>query len=258
MVLVQVEGTRPGDRVEGSLGERKLRFYLDKRKRVRAISAIALSQAPGGLSLTVTVTPKQGDPIIAGIPVPVRPGEFEEQELSVDPKYVKPPKRVKARIRRERKAMKRLWARKPTRRKWRGNFVWPRKDVICSAFGLKRMFNGELQSRHYGVDIDGRTGSPIRAIGAGRVVMVSNRYYAGGTVVIDHGLKLFSLYFHMSEFSVKTGEQVKKGQLIGKVGRTGRVTGPHVHLSTKIEGLSFDPLSLLEFDFPADVGEKQP
>jgi murein DD-endopeptidase MepM/ murein hydrolase activator NlpD len=85
------------------------------------------------------------------------------------------------------------------------------------------------------------------------VVLVADHYYSGGTVIIDHGLRLFSLYFHLSEFLVETGDRVKKGQLIGKVGRSGRVTGPHLHLGTRVEGLSFDPLSLLEFDF--DNGE---
>jgi murein DD-endopeptidase MepM/ murein hydrolase activator NlpD len=106
------------------------------------------------------------------------------------------------------------------------------------------------------VDIDGKTGDPVVAIGAGRVVMVSDRYYAGGTVVIDHGLRLYSLYFHLSEFLVEVGDNVEKGQLIGKVGRSGRVTGPHLHLGTRVEGLSFDPLSLLKFDF--EGGEARP
>ena len=152
--------------------------------------------------------------------------------------------------------MRSIWRALPSKRKWRGSFVWPRKDEICSTFGAKRMFNKKLASRHFGVDIDGKDGDPVRAIGTGRVVMVSDRYYAGGTVVIDHGLRLYSLYFHLSEFLVKTGDTVEKGQLIGKVGRSGRVTGPHLHLGTRVEGLSFDPLSLLEFDF--DGGEAQP
>jgi murein DD-endopeptidase MepM/ murein hydrolase activator NlpD len=152
--------------------------------------------------------------------------------------------------------MKSIWRALPSKRKWRGSFVWPRKDEICSTFGARRMFNDKLKSRHFGVDIDGKTGDPVLAIGAGRVVMVSDRYYAGGTVVIDHGLRLFSLYFHLSEFQVEVGDMVEKGQLIGKVGRSGRVTGPHLHLGIRVEGLSFDPLSLLEFDF--DEGGAQP
>jgi hypothetical protein len=256
LVVVQVEGAEPGDRVSGVFAERRLRFYIDARRRVRALSAVSWKQEPGEVSLVVTVQPPRGDPVIQGVAVLVLPYGFEEQELKVDPKYVRPPRDVRARIKRERAAMRSVWRAPPTKRKWRGSFVWPRKDEICSTFGAKRMFNHKLKSRHFGVDIDGKTGDPVLAIGAGRVVMVSDRYYAGGTVVIDHGLRLFSLYFHLAEFLVEVGDDVEKGQLIGKVGKSGRVTGPHLHLGTRVERLSFDPLSLLEFDF--GEGEAQP
>jgi hypothetical protein len=247
-LLVQVEGAEPGDRVSGEFAGRKLRFFIDGKGRVRALCAVSWKQKPGDASLVVTVQPPRGDPIIQGVAVPVSGFQFEEQELKVSRKYVRPPQEVRARIRRERASMKSIWRAQPTKRKWRGSFVWPRKDEICSTFGAKRMFNQKLKSRHFGVDIDGKTGDPVVAMGAGRVVMVEDRYYAGGTVVIDHGLRFYSLYFHLSEFLVEVGDMVDKGQLIGKVGRSGRVTGPHLHLGTRIEGLSFDPLSLLEFD----------
>ena len=256
LVVIQVEGAEPGDRVSGEFAGRKLRFFIDGQGRVRALSAVSWKQKPGEVSLVVTVQPPRGDPVIQGVAVPVLEYQFEEQELKVNPKYVRPPKDVRARIKRERAAMRSIWRALPSRRKWSGSFVWPRKDEICSTFGAKRMFNRKLKSRHFGVDIDGKTGDPVVAIGAGRVVMVSDRYYAGGTVVIDHGLRLYSLYFHLSEFLVEVGDAVEKGQLIGKVGRSGRVTGPHLHLGTRVEGLSFDPLSLLGFDFAG--GEARP
>jgi murein DD-endopeptidase MepM/ murein hydrolase activator NlpD len=256
LLVVQVDGAEPGDRVSGEFAGRKLRFFIDEQGRVRALTAVSWKQAPGEASLVVTVQPPRGDPVIQGVAVPVERFGFEEQELKVNPKYVRPPREVRARIRRERAAMKSVWRAQPSSRKWRGSFVWPRKDEICSTFGARRMFNNKLKSRHFGVDIDGKTGDPVVAIGAGRVVMVSDRYYAGGTVVIDHGLRLYSLYFHLSEFLVEVGDNVEKGQLIGKVGRSGRVTGPHLHLGTRVEGLSFDPLSLLKFDF--EGGEARP
>ncbi len=248
LLIVEVSGAMPGDTVKGTFGKRKLRFYLDKVSRVRALTSVELSQEPGQVSLTIEVVLPDGEKVIKGLAVQVKAGEFDETELKVDPKYVKPPKRVLARIKRERQAMRKLWQRKATWRKWNGSFVWPRKDQICSRFGVKRMFNEVQKSRHYGVDIDGKVGGQIRAIGAGRVIMKSDRFYSGGTLVIDHGLKLYSLYFHLSEFLVSEGDLVDKGQLIGKVGRSGRVTGPHLHLSTKIEDVNFDPLSLLEAD----------
>jgi murein DD-endopeptidase MepM/ murein hydrolase activator NlpD len=256
LVVVQVEGARPGDRVSGVFAGRKLRFFIDEQGRVRALSAVAWKQPPGDASLVVTLEPPQGDAIIQGVAVPVLPGKFETQELSVDSKYVRPPRNERARIRSERAALKIVWRAPPTQRKWRGSFVWPCQGEISSPFGARRMFNRKLKSRHFGVDIDQKTGDPVRAVGAGRVVMVAERYYSGGTVIVDHGLRLFSLYFHLSEFLVNTGDMVERGQLIGKVGGSGRATGPHLHLGTRVEGLSFDPLSLLEFDL--GEGEARP
>lgn len=254
LVVIELSGTRPGDRVAGTFDGRRLRFYVDQAGRIRALAAVPLRQRPGIVSLVVQVTPTGEDPVISGSTVEVRAGDFDKQELSVDPRFVKAPPEVKDRIRRERRAMKLLWKRPVTKRSWRGPFVWPHRDRISSAFGLRRVFNGKLRGRHWGVDIDGKFGQPVRAIGSGTVVMVSKRYYSGGTVVIDHGLRLFSLYFHMSSFLVHEGQRVEKGQQIGKIGSSGRVTGPHLHLSVKLEGVTFDPLSLLGADLSEDGG----
>ncbi len=244
LVVIEVRGANPGDRVSGTFQDRKLRFFVDGQGRVRALAAVPLECEPGKVPVEIRVQPAEGDPLVHGTAIEVQAGEFGEQLLRVNPRFVKPPKKYLERIKRERAEIEEIQSAPPTARKWSGSFVWPRKDKICSEFGLRRVFNGELQSRHLGLDIDGRTGSPVRAIGAGRVVMVTNRYYSGGTVVIDHGLRLFSMYFHLSAFSVEKGRRVSKGQLIGKVGRSGRATGPHLHITTKVEDVAFDPLDL--------------
>ena len=249
LLVVEVHGAKGGDRLSGRFGDRKLRFFIDRRGRVRALAAVELEAEPGPAEIEVQVLPKDGAVITETAQVQVKAGKFDEQELRVKRKYVEPPKKYAERIARERVEMEQLWEAPPTARKWRGSFVWPRRDEITSSFGLRRVFNGETQTRHRGLDIDGPTGGSVKAIGAGRVVMVADRYYAGRTVVIDHGLRLFSLYIHLSEELVREGQSVRKGQLIGRVGRTGRVTGPHLHLGTKIEGVTFDPVSLLDFDF---------
>ncbi len=251
--LVELEGALPGDRVSGSFRDRPLRFFLDDSGRLRALGAVKLECPAGPHPLQLKVVPPEGAPISQQTVVTIREGRFDDQKLRVRRKYVKPPKRLHARIRKDREAIKKIWDAPPTARAWQGNFVWPRRDTITSSFGLRRVFNGELQSRHRGLDIDGRRGSPVRAIGSGTVVMVSNRYYSGGTVVIDHGLRLFSLYFHLRGKFVKVGQQVKAGQKIGTVGRSGRATGPHLHLSVKLEGVYFDPQQLLDFDFGGEA-----
>lgn len=252
LVVFTLRGQRPGDVITGTSGGRPLRFFRDEARRVRALAAIPLKRKPGPLPVVVRIQPSDGAPVIHGRSLQVVAGKFDQQELKVDRRFIKPPAAVRRRIRRERRLLRRIWRTQPSPRYWRGNFTWPRRDKICSTFGLRRVFNGRLRSRHYGLDIDGRVGEPVRAIGAGRVVLAQNLYTSGGTVIIDHGLRLFSLYFHLSSFAVARGDRVARGQLIGKVGASGRVTGPHLHLSVKLEGVSFDPLSLLR----ADLEEK--
>jgi len=258
LLLIEIAGTEPGDEVTGSFGKHTLRFFRTARGQARALTAVSLKHKPGPVALQVQVTLPGQDPIVHGRPVTVRAGHFEKQTLRVDSKFVRPPKKFRRQIRQERRALSRLWKAPATERQWRGSFIWPRRDKICSTFGLKRMFNKQLRSRHYGLDIDGKNGDPIVAMGAGRVVMVAERYYSGGTIVIDHGLKLFSLYFHLSAFEVKVGDRVERGHRIGLMGESGRATGPHLHLSNRVENISFDPLGLLNMDLTENQKEGTP
>jgi murein DD-endopeptidase MepM/ murein hydrolase activator NlpD len=121
--------------------------------------------------------------------------------------------------------------------------------VVTAPFGDLRLFNGKKQSQHFGVDLDGSTGDPIEAANDGTVVMVRECYASGNTVIVNHGAGLYTLYFHMSHFDVQPGDKVKQGQLLGRVGKTGRVTGPHLHWSGKIDGLYVDAQALMKLDF---------
>jgi murein DD-endopeptidase MepM/ murein hydrolase activator NlpD len=253
--LLGVDGATAATAVSGSFGDRALHFYRDGAGRLRALSAVPLQQPPGKLSVTVRVE-RGGDgenPVIRSLPVKIRKGKFASQTLRVDPRFLQPPKRAYAQIAADNQALNALWAAKPTARQWRGNFVWPRQDKVGGGFGVRRVFNGTQRSRHWGVDIRGETGDPVQAIGTGTVVLVRDCYYSGGTVVIDHGLSLFSLYFHFSAYDVAVGDRVEQGQCIGKVGSTGRATGAHLHLSTKLGTLPFDPASLFQTDFTEEA-----
>ena len=157
--------------------------------------------------------------------------KWPEQQISVKKTFVNPPKET----------MKRIDAE----RYWRGEFQRPVPGVVTSAFGGRRMFNGELRSYHRGVDLRGAEGTPIKAVADGKVTIAQNMYFAGNTVYLDHGQGVVSSYAHMSRLDVKPGEMVKAGQQIGLVGATGRVTGPHLHLGVNILGVAVDPLSLV-------------
>jgi murein DD-endopeptidase MepM/ murein hydrolase activator NlpD len=106
-----------------------------------------------------------------------------------------------------------------------------------------------------GLDLDGDVGATIVAANRGRVLVASERFYSGGTVLLDHGQGLMTMYFHMSRIDVKPGQLLEKGQGIGAVGASGQVTGPHLHLSTKLGGEYVDPAQLLSLDLSADVDD---
>ncbi len=178
--------------------------------------------------------------------LPVTAAEYQTSTLKVDKKFVdKKSPQLKARIKKESAKVQKALADMDSERHWSGEFFWPRDDAITSPFGVRRLFNGVQKSVHFGLDLDGQVGDPIHVMADGRVALASpDHFYPGSLVIIDHGKGLQSLYFHMSRIDVKTGDMVKKGQLIGAVGKSGRVTGPHLHWSVKLYGNYFDPADL--------------
>ena len=175
----------------------------------------------------------------------VAPRSFPTRTLKVDPAFVTPPPEAAERIERESKELNQVWASPAPEKLWQGAFTRPVPQPANSAFGSRSVFNGEPRSQHAGADFRSPAGTPIKAPNAGRVVIAGSRYFSGDTVVIDHGQGLFSLFAHLSETSVKQGDSVKKGEVIGQVGQTGRVTGPHLHWAVRLNGARIDPLSLL-------------
>ncbi len=219
-----------------------------------AYCSVDIDRDPGDGDLILSahvVTPRKdagpGTPFSKTLRLQVVAGDYDERSLRVKKKYVKPPKHVQARIERDRESIKRALALDSFAPTEPDRFVRPVDKEETSPFGTLRTYNDERQSRHLGLDLDGKTGDPIVAVAPGHVVLVEERYYSGGTVVIDHGGSMFSLYFHMSRFDVKEGDVVRANQRIGAVGKSGRVTGPHLHLSIKIGGHYIDPKTLLAF-----------
>ena len=117
---------------------------------------------------------------------------------------------------------------------------------MTSGFGRRREFNGTIQSRHMGVDFAGVSGAPVRAANRGVVALVDEFYMGGNVIYLDHGAGLVTAYFHLSRANVEAGDTVARGQVIGRVGATGRVTGPHLHWVARYGAITVDPLSLLD------------
>jgi hypothetical protein len=212
---------------------------------VFAFLGIDVQTKPGPYVLTVKVRKAGGLVESVRKDLLVVERTFPSTKLRFKPEYVTPPASLQARIRREAELVS--LAMSVITPEWLGDgpFVAPSDAPTWSNFGQRRLNNDVLQSLHMGLDIRVPFGGPIKASNAGRVVMASDLYLGGKTVIIDHGLGVFSTYGNMSQLLVKRGESVKKGQTVGLCGTTGRSTGPHLHWSVKIFDARVDPEAML-------------
>ena len=117
--------------------------------------------------------------------------------------------------------------------------------AATSSFGRRSVLNGQARSPHSGTDFRAATGTPVRAPNGGRVVLAADQYFSGNTVILDHGQGLFSFLAHLSRITVRDGQIVARGEEVGLSGATGRVTGPHLHWTVRLDGARVDPLSVL-------------
>lgn len=179
----------------------------------------------------------------------IRSKQFPVKKLWVKEDYVTPPEDLLERISREAELTRAIYNIYSPEWFINGDFILPVQGKIFPNFGEKRVFNNKPRSQHNGVDIAALMGTPVKASNSGRVVLASHLYFAGKTVIIDHGLGVFSMYCHFSEIMVSSGHDVEKGEIIGKIGATGRVTGPHLHWSIRIRGNRVDPNALLNLSF---------
>jgi len=241
-VLVVVHGVEGAP--EGTVGSRPATFYL-RGDHAEALVGIPVEQEPGMLQVRVTA-----GPVTLSVPLEVLPPGFPERQLTVASKFVKIPRSARARIKADQAAFQKAWDTPFHPRAFGDNFQKPREAEITARYGDKRTLNGKKPTQHYGLDLDGSTGDEVRAANDGRVVMVRDCYTSGNTVLVDHGAGLLTAYFHLSKFLVKAGQEIRRGELLGLVGKTGRVTGPHLHFGAHIGTLWVNPQALLALPFP--------
>jgi len=175
--------------------------------------------------------------------------KFAERRLKVAEKYVSPPEAEMARINRETALTRKLFTLATPERFWSGSFLKPVPGGVTSPFGRRNFVNDQPRSPHTGVDLRGADGTPVKAPAGGKIIMAEELYFAGNTVMIDHGFGLISYLCHLSAIKVKKGDTVSQGEVIGLVGSTGRVTGPHLHWTIRLLEQRIDPMSLLELKF---------
>jgi murein DD-endopeptidase MepM/ murein hydrolase activator NlpD len=182
---------------------------------------------------------------VASRRVRVGPYPYPEQRLEVEQRYVAPSAAELERIEREKQRVARLWSIESPRR-FDLPLASPLEQLpVASRFGARRIFNGEPRSPHSGADFAAAAGTPVLAAADGRVVLAEEHFFAGKAVFVDHGDGLISMSFHLSEIAIAEGDEVRRGQRLGAVGATGRVTGPHLHFAVRWRGARVDPSLLL-------------
>ncbi|HEV8266268.1 MAG TPA: M23 family metallopeptidase [Gemmatimonadales bacterium] len=249
VVLVRPSGDDTAAMVTGDVAGEPLHFEPDGHGSFAALAGVPFSDAD-----TVTVRVTVGSPGRASgtfaAPLTVAKRTVTREQLRTPPQFTRPPdSALAARLERERAmVLAVVEGAHSTPRLWSEPFARPRAAPIRSDFGLEREFNDVVESRHLGVDYAGRRGAPVRAANRGVVALVEDLFYAGRTVYIDHGAGLLTAYMHLDRALVAPGDTVERGQVIGRVGSTGRVTGPHLHWLARYGAVLFDPRDLLTLD----------
>jgi murein DD-endopeptidase MepM/ murein hydrolase activator NlpD len=216
--------------------DKKIEFRPDSGDAFSALAGVGLDRAPGRYPLVL-----DGQTV----EVPVKAHLYPSSKIAVPPKFVQPPKEVQARIDEETALKRAVFKSSPAERLWKGPFTAPVHTHYTSSFGVRRTYNGVTQSTHQGLDYSAAMGTEVKAANSGRAALVHNMYFEGGLVVIDHGESIFTLYMHLSEFLVKEGAAIAKGQPIARSGSSGRATGPHLHFALQWQGVYLEPATLL-------------
>jgi murein DD-endopeptidase MepM/ murein hydrolase activator NlpD len=215
-----------------------------------ALAGIDVEQAPGTYALELTATATDGHPLSTRQEVTVLAAHYKTTTLHVEEKYVQPDAATLQRIAADKAVKDAAFAHLTSEPLWNGSFRSPVPFTATDSFGTRRMFNGELASVHRGTDFHAPSGTPVLAANDGQVIIAQPMFYEGNLVVIDHGQQFTTLYMHLSKIEVKVGDRVRKGQRLGLSGATGRVTGPHLHLSARWQGQWVDPVLLLHLSLP--------
>ena len=246
VALISVSSSQDLTALTGNLAGRPVRFWPGASAREwNGLAGVNLDAVPGSIALAIQGTTASGVSATAKASLLVERYRYETRRIQVDPKMVNPPESELARIKQETQAMADAFAILTPERLWRGAFDAPVPGAANSAFGRLTITNGKPTGRHQGADFRAASGTPVHAPNGGRVVLAQDLYFAGNTVIIDHGLGVFSLLAHLSRIDVQPGMVLSRGDVVGQSGATGRVTGPHLHWAVRFGEMTVDPLSLM-------------
>jgi murein DD-endopeptidase MepM/ murein hydrolase activator NlpD len=245
VALMVVRGVGEGAVVEGTIGSRAVTFARDGQRYV-ALVGFDIELTAGRLPWRVEIRePGRRARSLTGV-VTVGPREFPVQRLTLPTPMVDLDPETERRAVAEGKTLRALYQTVTPERLWRGPFERPvAADEPGSGFGSRRIINGKPRAPHGGTDYAAPRGTPVVSVNGGRVALVGDYFFQGRFVVVDHGLSLHTVYFHLDETRVEVGQRVARGQVLGTVGSTGRATGPHLHFGVQVGPARVDPERLL-------------
>jgi Peptidase family M23 len=256
LILAEIISQKPLREVTGKWNERNLYFWEGspsaaarhgaRSHQNEALLGVDLEKPPGDYELTVSATTESGEHAECTATLAVRAGKFATEKLTVQKQFVEPNEQQAQRAVAEQEKLRQIFDHITPEKLWHGAFRLPLTGAVRGTnFGKRRILNGQPRSPHTGADFPAPTGTPIHATQSGRVVLAEELYFSGNTVIIDHGLGIYSLYGHLSATEVAEGDAVKAGTVIGKVGATGRVTGPHLHWGVTVNKARVNPVQLV-------------
>jgi hypothetical protein len=249
LLLVEISGVKPAETITAEWDGRDMPLWREApaSTTLHALLGVDLEKPAGSYQWKISWAGGGGNPMVCSQPITVRTGRFPTEHLKVEKQYVQPDPEQQKRAEEDQEKMKAIYDTVTPEVLWKGKFVVPLKGVTTGGnFGRRRVLNGEARSPHAGVDFPAAAGTPVYAAQAGKVVLAENLYYSGNTVVIDHGYGIYTLYAHLSEIGVHAGDAVEASAEIGKVGATGRVTGPHLHWGLTIEHARVNALQIVQ------------
>ena len=252
VVVVKVQGEEQATEVKGTFLSRTIPFFREFRSGEPAgyigLLGIDMQDEPGTYELSVEV--KQGEQAKQlSFNVQVAKEKFAVEHLKLPKDKVDLDEKATARWKAEQQLVREALAENSRLKLWRSNFVEPVSGKRTGIFGSVRIMNGQARNPHNGEDIGAPMGADVAATNDGIVRITVDHIFSGKGVFVDHGLGFYTMYFHLSEVLVKDGDLVTAGQVIGKVGATGRATGPHLHWGVKLNGARVNPYALLDLPF---------
>lgn len=231
--------------------EHEVYFAFDPHtKSWYGLAGVSLETKEGSYAMQLTGFTNRGTAVSFSRRIHVKHANYSSIAVTVAKQFTEPSPQQLQKIGESKTLKLDVFSRVNTKREWSGTFEAPATARTSDVFGTQRTFNGEVQSTHQGLDYAVPEGTPVSAMNSGAVLVARPMYFEGNCVMLDHGQGLLTIYMHLSEFKVKEGEHVRRGQVLGLSGGTGRATGPHLHVAVRWEGVYLDPAALLKLKLP--------